>query len=171
MAGKTNRWKGFTILELLVTLFVISILAAIAIPAFFRQPEITLENASVLLAHDLRAAQNRSAYMAEPCYFEFTADGQGYRVTDPNGDVILNPATGLPFVRQYSEDAVFDGVEVLLVEAGGDRVMEYDERGRARESARITLGYEGDSRIVVVEGGKGTVTIVGTTSGYVDQGY
>jgi prepilin-type N-terminal cleavage/methylation domain-containing protein len=165
------RRSGFTILELLVTLLVVSVVAAVTIPAFFRQPVVTLENAAVLLARDFRAAQNRSAYLAVECRFQFTDDGQGYRVTGSDGDVVENPATALPFTRRYSEDGVFDGVEVVAVECGGDRTLVYDILGRATESIRVTLAFEGDIRVIEVTEGKGDVAIVGSTSDWVDLGY
>ena len=56
-----RRRRGFTILELLAVVLLISMVAAVTIPAFFQDANVTLENASILLARDLRAAQNRSA--------------------------------------------------------------------------------------------------------------
>lgn len=162
---------GFTLLELLITLIVISALAAVVIPVFFLRPEVTLENASVLLAHDLRTAQNRSAYLAEPSRFEFFADGDGYRVVGPKGQVVENPTTGLPFVRRYSEDAIFRGVRVIEASCGGDRVLEYDKGGQALEKARIVLAFRGETRTLELARGSGRVTILGSTSGFVDEGY
>jgi prepilin-type N-terminal cleavage/methylation domain-containing protein len=163
--------KGFTILELLVSVVVVSTIAATTIPAFFDQPGVTLENASVLLARDLRAAQNRSAYMAESERFVFRRDGDGYVVTDRKGSVILNPRTHGPFSRRYSSDGVFRGVEVANVRAGRDWTLIIDDRGRPVESATITLRYQNDTRIILVEKGSGDVTIVGSTSGWNDRGY
>ncbi len=163
--------KGFTILELLFVLVVVSIFAAIAMPKYFGRPEITLENASVLLAHDLRAAQNRSAYMAEQAHFTFLEDGDGYRVLNGDDELVQNPTTDLAFVRSYSEDAVFRGVRITHVDCGGDRVLGYNERGRATEAATITLEFAGDVRVVRVAKGSGSVTIEGSSSGWVDRGY
>jgi len=171
MDARCGKRRGFTILELLITIAVLSVLAAIAIPTFFANADVTLENAGILLARDLRAAQNRSAYMAEPCRFEFTEDGDGYRVTDARGAIVQNPATGLEFVRSYSEDAVFSGVVITGIECGGDRTIVYDEQGRAAEPARITLEFGGERRVVTLEPGGGTVKLLGSTSGWVDQGY
>ena len=163
--------RGFTILELMVSLVVVSMVAAMAIPAYFAEPSVTLENASVLLARDLRAAQNRSAYMAEAGRFVFRRDGDGYVVTDRKGSVIVNPRTHGPFYRRYGSDGVFRGVKVSDVHAGRDWTLMYDDRGRPIESARITLTYEDDIRVVVVEKGSGDVTILGSTSGWNDRGY
>ena len=51
--------QAFTIFELTITLVVISVFAAVCITHYFGRGDITLEKASVLLAKDLRAAQNR----------------------------------------------------------------------------------------------------------------
>ncbi len=170
-APAARKQRGFTILELLITLLLISVLAAVAIPAFFARPEVTLENASILLAHDLRTAQNRSAYLSEGSRFEFYEDGDGYRVLGPTGEVVRNPATGLPFVRSYGEDAVFAGVRVVEVEAEEDDSILYDAQGRASTAARITLEFGGDRRIVVVKERAGSIEIEGSTSGWIDRGY
>lgn len=162
---------GFTLLELLITLIVVSALAAVAIPVFFLQPEVTLENASVLLAHDLRTAQNRSAYLGEPSRFEFFSDGDGYRVVGPKGQVVENPTTGLPFVRRYSEDAIFRGVRVIEASCEGDSVLDYSQGGQALEAAHIVLSFRGETRTLELARGSGRVKILGTTSGFVDEGY
>ena len=129
-----NR-RGFTILELLLVLIFVSTVAALAIPAFFSRPSITLENASVLLARDLRTAQNRSAYLAEESRMEFLRDGSGYRVTDLSGEVVRNPRTGEDFERIYPSDGVFRGVTVTDVWAGDDWTVNFDDRGLPTESA------------------------------------
>jgi len=144
----------------------ISLVAAVVIPAFFRDANVTLENASVLLARDLRAAQNRSAYMGEPSTFVFRADGDGYEVRDPDGELILNPRTGHEFVRRYSIDGVFRGVRIEQVEAGGDRTIEFDDLGLALESARVTLTFDEGQRVVLLEEGNGRLTILGSPHGW-----
>ena len=90
---------------------------------------------------------------------------------DARGAVVQNPATGLEFVRHYSEDAVFEGVVITSIECGGDLAVVYDEQGRATEPARITLEFGGDRRVVVLEAGSGEVTLLGSSSGWVDRGY
>ena len=163
--------RGFTIVELLLTLSLMSVVAAFSFVRFFGQPEVTLENAAVLLARDLRAAQNRATYLSEPCLFTFTEDGEGYVVTDLEGEMIRNPRTDLGFRRWYSEDGVFDGVLVTSIRAGDDRSLAYDGRGLALESLSVTLTQGDDTRVVLVERGHGKVSILGSTSGWSDQGY
>jgi hypothetical protein len=166
-----HRKQGFTLLDLLLALIAIAIVASLAIPAYFANPKVTLENAGILLAHDLRAAQNRAAYFAEPCLFVFMEEGRGYQVTDKDGDILIHQSTQLGFVRRYAEDGVFEGVEILKIEAGGDMQINFDAQGRPLEGARITLGYRGDRRVVELEQGSGSVKLIGSTSDFVDRGY
>jgi len=144
----TLRRAGFTIPELLVALVAIAIVAGIAIPMHFARAEVTLENAGVLLARDLRAAQNGAAYHGRSLRVDFDDDGGGYRVLDPRGQVVEHPRTGEPFVRRYDRD-----------------------RGFALESGRLVLVYGGDTRELLVERYTGEVILVGSTSGWVDDGY
>lgn len=168
MQHKTSR-SGFTILELLGVLVTLSIVAAVAVPAYFARGEITLENASVLLARDLRAAQNRSAYLGEPAWITFLEDG--YRVTDMQDAVIRNPRTDRPFDRRYSHDGVFRGVRVHKVRFGEDHVLPYDEKGEPLEGGTIVLEFRGDTRELRVEKRTGKVRIIDSTSGWKDPGY
>ncbi len=163
--------RAFTVFELLLVIFVISLFAAVTIPAFFERAEVSLENASILLAQDLRAAQNRSAYLGEESIFQFLPQGDGYWVSNRAGDLVENPATLESFERSYSADGVFHGVRIEAVDAGADHVLTVDAHGCPVENARITLTFAEDSRTVVVEKGTGRVTILGSTSGWIDRGY
>lgn len=170
-ARTPGRLRGFTILELLVAVVMVAIVAAVAIPVHFARPEVTLENACILLARDLRAAQNRAAYEGDVSVVTFDEDGGGYSVTNSVGTVIDHPRTDGPFVRRYDADAVFDGVHVRMVDTGNDRSLVYDERGFALEAGRIVLTFGGDAREVLVARDTGDVTILGSTSGWVDRGF
>jgi len=149
----------------------VSIAAAIAIPAYFSRSEVTLEQAAILLARDLRSVQNRAAYLGELSIVHFHEDGDGYRVTNGAGALILNPATGQQFDRRYSADGVFRGVCVLDVRFGDDDTLTYDERGIPQEEGQLTLGFDGDTRILHVHRRTGIVEIIGSSSGWHDPGY
>ena len=144
--------------------------AALAIPAYFERSEITLENACVLLAKDLRAAQNRSAYMGEPALFTFFAEEDRYEVFDAFGDRIRNPTTMQPFVREYPFDGVFQGVEIVEVDFGPDATLIFDKRGVALEGGSVVLAFRGDRRRVVVTKESGRIVLEGSTSEWTDDG-
>jgi len=165
-----SRRQGLTIVELVSMLTLFAFLAAGGVRAYFLQPEITLENAATLLAHDLRAAQNRSAYLGETSTFRFLDDGDGYFVSNEAGETVRNPRTDQTFERRYSSDGVFDGVYVIDVEPARRRIV-YDGRGEAVHGLKVTLAFGEERRKVVVEERTGRVVIAGSSSGWIDPGY
>ena len=166
-AGAASR-RGFTVLELLVTLLVLSLVAATAIRSYFARADVTLENAAILLAYDLRAVQHRSTYTGETSHLHFPPDGDSYHVLDAAGKMVLNPQTSDPFERVYSRDGVFRGVQIIEVDAGGDRTLDYDSHGWPVEDLVVTLAFAGDTRVVQFERGTAKLTLVGSTSGWIE---
>jgi hypothetical protein len=136
---------------------------------YFSHAEVTLENAAILLARDVRAAQHRSIFLGERSLFVFLSDGSGYSVLGADGDPAHNPQTEEPFLRVYSDDGVFNGVSVLAADAGGDRTLEIDGRGLPLEDLAVTLGYHDERREILLDRTTSAITIVGSTSGWVDD--
>jgi prepilin-type N-terminal cleavage/methylation domain-containing protein len=168
MPGRSPSLRGFTLLELLLVLLVLSLCAATTVRWYFSHADVTLENAAVLLARDLRAAQHRSIFLGEPSRFTFPSDGSGYTVLDAAGEPAHNPQTDEPFLRIYSDDGVFAGVSVVEVDAGGDRTLEIDGRGLPLDDLAVTLGYHDERRTLLLDKKTTVITIVGSTSGWLD---
>jgi hypothetical protein len=166
--GRSPRERGFTILALLVVLLILALAAATSVRWYFSRDEVTLENAAVLLARDLRAAQHRSIFLGRPGRLHFLPDGTGYALLDEHGSLAQNPQTGEPFVRVYSDDGVFVGVQVLAAAAGADRTLEIDAHGLAREDLEVALGFRDARRTLRLEQASGRITIEGSTSGWED---
>jgi type II secretory pathway pseudopilin PulG len=169
MPGRSPSSRGFTVVELLGVLLVLSLCAATCVRWYFAHSDVTLENAAILLARDLRAAQHRSIFLGEPSRFVFLPDGAGYAVTDALGALTHNPTTDEPFVRSYPDDGVFVGVRVLTFDVGADHTLDIDGRGLPLEDLSVTLGFEGEERTVQLDHESGEITVVGSSSGYVDR--
>jgi prepilin-type N-terminal cleavage/methylation domain-containing protein len=165
------RKGGFTLLELLVVLVLLSTVAAVAIPAYFSRSDVTLENAAILLAKDLRAAQNRAAFRGEETVLEVFEDGDGYRVLDALGHAVTNPRNDLPFERVYSVDAVFRGVTVSAANLPADRCLRFSARGEPSGPIEVVLRFGEDQRTITMSPPFGEIRILGSTSGWVDLGY
>jgi type II secretory pathway pseudopilin PulG len=159
---------GFTIIHLLIVLTVLSFLAAFTIRTYFARADVTLENAAILLAKDIRAAQHRSIFLDETSVLVFLEDGEGYRVCDGQGNLAVNPVTDEPFLRRYPEDGVFHGVKVAEVQAGTDEALRIDSHGTPLSSLRVTLEYHGNHRTIVLDGSTGEISITDSSSGWKD---
>lgn len=163
------RARGFTILELLIVLALLTLAASVGIPAYFARPSVTLDHAARLLADDLAEVQNRAALYRLPLHVEFDADGGGYRGVHDDGEPLHSPYCDGPYVRRYASDAVFRGVTVSAIDAP-DRRLTFDPTGLARTAGTIELSFEGDAREVRVLAGSGLVE-VSASAGGADPGH
>jgi len=167
----TSSRAGFSLPELVISLAVIALVACIAVPMYFARSEVTLENAAVQLCRDLRAAQNRAAYLGITASVEFEDDGTGYEIVDDEGGPIPGPHGTDEFVRRYDRDGVFEGVRIHDLElSGAPARLRYGPRGSALEGGTITIAFEDETRSVSVRRGDGLLSILDSSSDWIDDG-
>lgn len=160
--------SGLNILDLAVVMAIVTVLTGIAIPVFYSQPRVTLDHASILLANDLRYAQNEAAISGQMTHLLLDAKGDGYSVRYKNGNSVANPVGGGELRRQYSVDAIFRGVSLKLVE--GDSTVSFDRNGFALDALTVSLHYQEDSRVLRMALGSGLVEIQGLENEWKDDG-
>jgi type II secretory pathway pseudopilin PulG len=151
--------RGFTILELLIFLVMITLTATFAIWAYFARPEVTLENAAELLARDIRFAQHRSALIRGPVSLVFYDQGDGYRLVDgdeadPRADKRRDRVD-----RRYSRDATFEGVRILPMGLAADERIVFEGADFEGPSGRIALTYGDHNRLLEIESGTGKIVL------------
>jgi hypothetical protein len=162
---------GVSLLIVLLLLAALAVVAGLAIPAFFERLAVTLDNAAILIAKDLRTAQNYSAAAGRESLFTFDEDGLGYRLCDGQGRVLERPDQKGPFRRRFSDDGVFEGVHIEDVHFGPDRTLTFDPRGHALEAGSLRVKFQGESRLVEVEQKTGLVRIEGLFRTWYDNGH
>jgi len=164
------RFPGVSILGLAVGLALIAGAATVAIPAFFGRPEVSLDNAAILLARDLRAAQNHAVVERKDMLVLFHPDGDGYRIVDEDGRPMPSPTGGADFDRRYSADAVFENVRISAVRSEPGQQVRFGRDGFSHSHARIQLSYRDETRTVRVRRGTGKVEIDGLRRPWEDDG-
>ena len=164
------RPRTFSLLQLLVGLGVLALASAVAIPAWFARPDVTLDSATFLLAEDLREAQNRAAFGHRFIDVVFLPGGDGYEVRGDDGRPIEARIGSGPFRREYSKDAVFRGVRLRVLAGAPAGKLSYDRLGFLAESAKIELLYGGGTSTVEVDERTGKITVHGTREPWIDDG-
>jgi type II secretion system protein H len=153
------RREGFTLLELLIVLALITVIAAISTWAYFARPEVTLDNAIRLLARDLRIAQNRAILLRRPVSLVFAPDGDGYRIVDETGATLPDRPEFERVERRYSRDAIFEGVKVLRSGLAAEGRIQFPCDGREPPPGRIMLSYREETRTLEIEHGTGRILL------------
>lgn len=143
------RERGFTILELCITLTLVTCVAAVSIWSYFSRAEVTLQNAAQLLVEDLHLAQVRASYTHSPIEIVFLPNGEGYYVVDANdADDGLLPNERVP--RRYPADAIFEGVEILDRRMDSSRSLVFDSNGHANTNLTVVLSFASHTRTVTL---------------------
>ena len=162
--------RAFSIVQIGLILSVLAIVSSLAIPAWFGRSDVTLDNAAIVLARDLRNAQNRAAFEGRPTEVLFEADGSGYRVVDEHGEPLPAPIGSGDYLRSYDRDAIFRGVLIERADFVGRARAHFDSRGALVGGGRVVLRYRDESRILEIETGTGLVEIQGMSEPWVDSG-
>ncbi len=159
LAPHPSARQGISLLALLGTILAVGLIATITVPHFFAQTGVTLDNASVVLAKDLRAAQQRCAFVGQAARFELARDG--YRVVDPDGQTVQRYGSKELFQRSFGPRTVHEGVEIALIDLGGDGALSIDAVGLAQESGTIVLRFKNRERRLTIRPGRGLIEIEG----------
>jgi hypothetical protein len=141
----------------MLTLCLVAVAAVLTIHWFFGRHDVTLDNACRLLAHDLRAVQNRAALHKAGA--RFLVDEDGWHVVDASGAPIGGLNESRPIVRRFSHDGVFEGVRIERVELGEHGAITIDARGLVTDGGELVFAFGQDSRRATVERGSGAVTV------------
>jgi type IV fimbrial biogenesis protein FimT len=154
-----TRERGFSLVEMMVTLVLMAIAMATAIPAFTRYLHgNSVRGASLELAAHFRLARQRAVTEGVPQIVAWSDTAGTHRIvadvnengTIDNGEPVLGPYTLPQQVSLENPDSLgFTGDQVIFVRAGG-----------ASETGRLVLSSElGESRSVLLLGPTGQVRI------------
>jgi MSHA pilin protein MshC len=160
---ESNRFrsKGFTIAELVVTLVVIGVIAAIALPRTANDP-LTLSAQVGQLSSAIRYAQSLAMTQGQRYRVNFSASG--YSITLTNGTSVPDPFSGststiawnsgvtvtLPPSNLPNNLLAFDGLGIPYTDSAATTAL--------AASAAITLSNSGGSQSVTIAPQTGRVT-------------
>lgn len=142
MQIRPHRRSGFTLLELILALVVLTTVAVVAIALHFGRPEVSLVRAAKLFAADLRTLQSRAICEGRPAAVRIDPRGLGWTPLPPDDD--LPP-------RLLGSDAIFEGVRLDPACLPQDGVLRFDSHGTPDETLHLRLGLRDHNATIVVE--------------------
>ncbi|MFC1477886.1 Tfp pilus assembly protein FimT/FimU [Candidatus Margulisiibacteriota bacterium] len=140
-----KRSGGWTIVELIIVMIVISILATVAAVRFPTSSNRNLISARNQLMKDIRIAQSTAISQQFFCgvYFDF-ANNKYWLYEHPVhiSNIITNPATGQDYIVELSS---YNNIELFATSLGGDTVkfnskgIPFDVPGKLLVEESVTL--------------------------------
>lgn len=162
------RRAGISLGGVIASLAAVALIAGIAIPSFFARHAVTLDNAAILLARDLRSVQNRAAHLGQPTTLQF--DTHGWRAFDAHGQPLKRFASDERIERRLDADAVFEGVTLEALHFGAESAVRFEASGRPDRGGSLELVYRGERRRLQLSPADGSVVLEGLERAWSDEG-
>ena len=164
----SHRPTTFALLHFASFLALSTLIAAIAIPAWFGRGDVTLDQAAILFARDLRSVQNHAVILGRDIELEFLPEGDGYRAIDERGQEVILYSDGIPLARRYNADGVFQGVRVRSVTLENAGPIKYGPSGYALNGGQVVLSLKEERIIISISPESGWVSIEGLSKPWRD---
>ncbi len=165
------RQKGFTLVELVLTITVLSTLALTAIPLFTNTGAAISEGATRKLVADISLARRLARSRSGIYGVSFDAVNNTYtvHVYDPNTGTstpATDPLTNTPMIVDLSSLPGLAGTDIQNPDFGGTSILRFNSQGIPQNGAGADLANAGS--LVIASGGDYQTLTVQPNTGEVD---
>ena len=155
-----GRIRGFTLVELLIVIAIISIAALTAIPMMSSAASMQIRSAANMIAADLEYTKSMAISRGQNFSVVFDKAGDSYRIENQDGDVIAHPVKkGFDYVIDFRKDGRLDKVDIAAVDFDSTGKVAFDCLGSPDNGGNITLQAGGMTVKITVEPVTGFISI------------
>jgi len=161
----SQRHRGFTLLEMLVTITILAFVASVVTPMFSDDNRLRLMAASSVIASDIELAQVMTiSYPDQPVVVRFDADKQMYWLAyaADTETPIVRETTGEPYVVVIGQGraSTAQSVSLAIADMTGDNVAFAASGGLVdfTTTPKIELSRNGAAITLVISPHTGTIT-------------
>ena len=154
-----NVRTGFTIVEILIVVVILSIAALTAIPLMSSASSFQIRSAANMIAADLEYAKSMAISRGQYYSVVFNEGMDSYRIEDQDSTVIEHPVNkGFSYVIDFPNDSRLSKVNITNVTFIDDKVR-FDCLGSPDNGGTINLSADSHSAIITVEPVTGFVSV------------
>ena len=126
-----RRACGFTLMEVIVVIVILSIVALMAVPMFGSAADIQLKAAANMIAADLEYAKSMAISRQQPFSINFNSTDESYSVCDSGGAVIRHPIDPGDLTITFPSDSRLSQVVIVSADfdPGSDEAITFDYLG------------------------------------------
>jgi len=158
-AGLQSACVGFTIVEIIIVVVIISIAALMAVPMMSSAGSVQLRAAANMVLADLEYAKSMAISRGQNYSVEFDISTESYCVKDQTGTVIEHPVTRKSYVVSFKNDSRLNRVDITSVNFNGTPSVLFDCLGSPDYGGDVVLQAGGNTATVKVEHVTGFITI------------
>jgi prepilin-type N-terminal cleavage/methylation domain-containing protein len=122
-------YRGFTLVELILVVLILSIAAVVAVPMFSSAADIQVRATANRIAADLDYARGLAITRQKDYSVVFDAANELYEIQDVDGVPITNPLDNKTFTVNLANDARTGGVNIVSADFDGQTAVTFDYLG------------------------------------------
>jgi prepilin-type N-terminal cleavage/methylation domain-containing protein len=160
MPCEKNIKNGFTLIEVIIVIVILSITAMTAIPMFSSGANMQIRSAANMIAADLEYARSMAISRGQNYKVVFDETAESYSITDNAGTVIDHPikGVGVDYTFNFTNDSRLSKVEIVSTTFSSDTIA-FNSIGSPDNGGSISLSAGDITMIVRVEPVTGFITI------------
>jgi len=160
-----SHFRGFTLIELIIVIVIISIAALTAIPMMSSAAGMQIRSAANMITADLEYAKSMAISRAQNFSVIFNAGAESYRIEDQYGNVLPHPVKkGFDYIIDFQNDGRLDKVDIVSVNFDTTNEVKFDYLGSPYNGSNNPLN---NGVINLQAAGKTTTVTVEPVTGYV----
>jgi len=150
--------SGFTLVELIIVIVIISIAALTAIPMMSSAASVQIRSAANMLTADLEYAKSMSISRGQNYSVVFDKNTESYWIEDQDDNVIPHPVKkGFGYVIDFQNDGRLDKVDIVDADFDGSSEVKFDYLGSPYNGGSPPTPL--NSGVVSLQAGKTTTTV------------
>ncbi len=155
-----RRGFGFTLVELLIVVVILSIVALTAIPMMSSAASIQIRSAGNMIAADVEYARSMAISRGQYFSVEFDKNADSYRIVDQNSNVIPHPVKkGFTYVVNFRNESRLSRVDITNANFNTTQKVTFDCLGSPDNGGSVNLQAGGVTTTITVEPVTGFVSI------------
>ena len=160
------RLGGFTLVEMVIVVIILSIAAMMAIPFATSGTSTQLKAAATIISSDLEYAKSMAISRGQKYWVDFDEGSESYSIKDVNGVIISHPIKkAFPYTINFAADSRLDRVNITSVNFDSADTVGFDYLGSPLQSDGSYLISPGQ---IELSAGSSTMTVnVEPVTGYI----
>jgi prepilin-type N-terminal cleavage/methylation domain-containing protein len=163
MRRRTQRARGFTLVEILCVVVVLGIAAAMIVPSIGTRDDLNAESAARVVMADITYAQSRAIATQTMQYVQFNVAGQNYALCSSMSPVtyLTHPVNLTNYITTFGTGELSSSSLASINLGSGLAVLAFDELGApyAYNTSSQTTSSISAPATIVVQSGPAQVTI------------
>ena len=158
LRGSKRGWRGshsgFTLVELIIVVVILSIVALTAVPMMGSAAGIQIRSAANMIAADIEYARSMAISRGQNYSVQFDKDTDSYQIVDQTGAVIQHPVKkGFTYIVNFQNESRLNRVDITSVNFNGTQIVTFDCLGSPSNTSTgsVNLQAGGITTTITVE--------------------